>query len=93
MLCREIHDINGKGDQVLSTLGIELIRFQIETVEEMNGGAEIVSDSNCADDLGSFLYVFLWDLRIPTSRNKSVVCKKRQQSGRQENARRATEGG
>ena len=41
-LCREIHDIDGSGGQILSILDGEIMIFQSETVEVKENGLEMI---------------------------------------------------
>ena len=68
-LRREIQDVDGNGGQILPTLRNDIVRFQSDTVEEMKNGLGAVFDGNWSGDLGSLLYLFLWDLWILAIRN------------------------
>ena len=57
----------------------------------MKTGLEMASDGNWTDGLGSFLYVFLRDLRIATRGDYCNSIQQRQLAGKQANAQHAIE--
>ena len=58
ILCNEIRNSEGHGDQILVTLDRDVVKFHNDTVDSANGGLQEAPDGNRPNDLGSLLYVF-----------------------------------
>ena len=54
--CIDIQIREGNGDRILTTVGIEIVRFQNDTVDVAMEVLENVFDGGWPSDLGSLIY-------------------------------------